>query len=391
MIMHLDMDAFYASVEQLDNPGLRDACLVVGGDTRRGVVAAASYAARRYGIHSAMPIFQARQKCPDLVIVPPRRDRYVELSRKIMALLEDISPLVEQISIDEAYVDISGCARLHGTSRKIARTIKSKIRLEIGLTASVGIAPNKFLAKIASDLHKPDGLTIIEPDQVAAFIEQLPIQKVPGVGPKAADKLVQRGIFTLGQVNRAPSELIARLFGKFGARLIALSQGRDDSPVVPHGEAKSLSSETTLAENTRDRTLLAALLLTQAQSVAHQLRAHRLVARTVTLKLKGADFQRHDHSRTECKPLRASEAIYEAALSLLDGVALVQPVRLIGVAVSGLRPDTLPVQQALFGDTRETVHRKWEKIDQAMDDVTRRYGRQAVVRGAQASSDERLK
>lgn len=386
--MHLDMDAFFASVEQLDNPSLRNTCLVVGGDSRRGVVAAASYAARRYGIHSAMPIYQAKQKCPHLVIVPPRRARYVEVSRKIMSLLDSLSPLVEQLSIDEAYVDITGCARLHGSPQQMGWTIKNRIRQEVQLTASVGIAPNKFLAKIASDLHKPDGLTIIAPEKVHEFVASLPIEKVPGVGPTAHQKLVRKGIFTLGEAGRCSREQLSRMLGKFGDRLLQLAQGKDDSPVVPHHEAKSLSSETTLSTDSCDRTVLASHLLTQAQAVASQLRRHGLLARTVTLKLRTTDFQRHSRSHTGCAPLRASEAIYQAALSLLDEMRLDQPIRLVGVGVSGLLSESQPVQQELFASDTNLHHRKWEKVDQVMDDVAKHFGHRVVVRGMGSDSDE---
>jgi DNA polymerase-4 len=202
MILHIDMDAFYASVEQLDNPRLKNKCVIVGGTSNRGVVSAASYEARRFGIHSAMPIYQAKQKCPHGIFVPPRMSRYKAVSKKVMALLRDFSPLVEPVSIDEAYMDITGCQRLFGEPQETAGEIKRQIKETVQLTCSIGVAPNKFLAKIASDLEKPDGLTLILPDRVAEFIDSLPIKKVPGVGKKMYRQLELLRIRTLGDVQR---------------------------------------------------------------------------------------------------------------------------------------------------------------------------------------------
>jgi len=378
----MDMDAFFASVEQLDNPRLQGKCLVVGGSSPRGVVAAASYEARKYGIHSAMPMFQARHKCPHLVIVPPRRKRYAELSRRIMAILGTFSPLVEPLSIDEAYVDVTGCSRLYGSPDQIGGAVKTKIRAETQLTCSVGIAPNKFLAKIASDFRKPDGLTVIHHDQVVAFIDTLSIGKVPGVGAKARQKLSAMGIETLGAVNQLDRRTLERHFGKFGHRLHQLARGVDDSPVLPDGPAKSVSSELTLAANTRNRTILTRHLLSQAQTVARQLRKHQMVARVITLKIKTADFKRHTRSRTLAKPVRSSDAIFRIAAALLASQALSRPVRLIGLAAGGLQPDSMPVQQDLFDCGEDRHQHKWEKVDRVMDAVALRYGHRFVVRGA---------
>ena len=214
MILHVDMDAFFASVEQLDNPDLKDQCVLVGGLSDRAVVAACSYEARKHGIHSAMPMFQARRKCPDAVIVPPRRARYKELSGKIMNVLGKFSPLVEPVSIDEAYVDITGCDKLLGDPIQVGKAIKRKIKETVHLTCSVGVAPVKFLAKIASDLDKPDGLTLIEQDEVMGFIEILDIGKVPGVGPKMRVQLRKLGIGTLGDVRKYPEKVLAGHWGK---------------------------------------------------------------------------------------------------------------------------------------------------------------------------------
>jgi DNA polymerase-4 len=388
-ILHIDMDAFFASVEQLDDPRLRDRPLVVGGDSPRGVVAAASYAARRFGIHSAMPIFQAKQRCPYLVIVPPRRKRYSELSARIMAILASYTPLVEPLSIDEAYLDVTGCLRLWGNPRQIALNIKQRIHTEIGLTCSVGVAPNKFLAKIASDLNKPDGLTIIDSGQVMEFIAQLAIEKVPGVGQRAAATLAALGIHRLGQVRQFPLGLLEAKLGKFGLRLMALAQGEDDTPVVPCRDAKSVSSETTLAKDTTDREVLAAHLLAQSQSVARQLRRIEVAARTITLKIKTADFQRHTRSRTLTRPVCDSGTIYRTALELLSVFGLKKAVRLIGVGAGGFQGDDVPIQADLFAEPAAGQQRqKWEKVDRALDAIGCRYGGGAVQRGTLASGDE---
>ncbi len=381
IILHIDMDAFFASVEQMDDPSLRSKCVVVGGKSQRGVVAAASYEARKYGIHSAMPIFQARRKCRNLVIVPPRRKRYVELSRQIMAILREFSPLVEPISIDEAFVDITGCRRLHGTCDRIAAAMKEKILRGVGLTCSVGVAPNKFLAKIASDLDKPNGLTVISRDQMPGFINTLVVEKVPGVGQQARKILSSLGIVTLGQVRDCPPAVLIKKLGKFGHRLMALSRGEDDSPVTPHSDAKSISTETTLSQNTLDRELLSGYLLSQSQSVARQLRRKQVRSRTITLKIKTADFKLSSRSRTVSRPIQSAERIYQVALDLFHQFSLTQAVRLIGVGAGALQPDSTPVQASLFPDGRQVRDHKWEKVDRAMDAVVERFGEQAVVRG----------
>jgi DNA polymerase-4 len=381
IILHIDMDAFFASVEQMDDPSLRGKCVVVGGKSQRGVVAAASYEARKYGIHSAMPIFQARQRCGNLVIVPPRRKRYVELSRTIMAILRRVSPLVEPISIDEAFVDITGCQRLYGTCEQIAANIKETILGEVGLTSSIGAAPSKFLAKIASDMDKPDGLTVISPEQMPGFIHTLAVNKVPGVGRHARKILSSLGIHTLGQVRECQPGLLVKKLGKFGHRLMALSRGEDDSPVTPFNDPKSVSTETTLSHNTRDRELLGSYLLSQSQSVARQLRRKQVRSRTVTLKIKTADFKLFSRSRTVSPSIQSAERIYQVALELFNQFSLTRAVRLIGVGAGALQPAATPVQTALFPDDGQTRDHKWERVDRAMDAVAERFGEQAVTRG----------
>lgn len=381
MILHMDMDAFFASVEQLDNRELAGKALVVGGSSGRGVVAAASYEARRFGIHSAMPMFMAKKRCPQVIVVPPRRDRYREISRAVMAILHNFSPVVEQVSIDEAYLDATGCERLHGIPAVMAQSIKNEIRQTVGLTCSVGVAPVKFLAKIASDLRKPDGLTVIEPQDLAHVIAALPIDKVPGVGSQAQRRLGQMGITRLGDVGKVgPGLLVARL-GKFGHRLIELANGQDTSTVSVHTPAKSISTERTLAEDTCDRELLGQQLLAQSQEVGRQLRRQGLTARTITLKLKDRDFRQITRSATLSAPCQSSEKIYRTAAALLQGQVLAKPVRLIGVGASALMADSLPRQAGLFPELQRTES-GWEKVDRAVDRIAERFGNAAVHRGS---------
>jgi DNA polymerase-4 len=380
MILHIDMDAFFASVEVLDNPALRGRCVVVGGASNRGVVAAASYEARKYGIHSAMPMFQARRRCSDLVIVPPHRQRYKEVSTRVMAILREYTPLVEPVSIDEAFMDVDACRRLCGSPEEIARNLKQRVRASIGLTCSVGIAPNKFLAKIASDLEKPDGLTRIGSDDMSAFVDSLPIQKVPGVGPATRAALAVIGIRVLGDVRRIPEALLVRRLGKYGHRLSALARGEDPSPVIPYTPPKSVSSEETLPENTLDRGFLRCCILRQSEDVARQLRKHGVRARTVTLKIKHDDFKLFTRSHTPVGTVQSSQAVYREAMRLFDQYRLTRKIRLIGVGASGLVSGDPPVQGSLFG-VQQAAPDEWEKVDAALESIRQKFG-SGIVRKA---------
>lgn len=379
MILHIDMDAFYASVEQRDNPWLRGKCVIVGGDSNRGVVCAASYEARKFGVHSAMPGFEARRRCPDGVFIRPRMKRYKEISARVMDRLEDFSPLVEPVSIDEAYLDAAGCGTLYGDAKAIGRRIKKAIFEEVGLTCSVGAAPVKFLAKIASDMEKPDGLTVIEKDDVPGFLETLPVTRVPGVGKRTFAVLEALGIDTLGDVKRFPEEILYRHLGKYGRRLMALAHGVDRSKVVPVREHKSASSECTLDEDTDDAVMLKKRLLSQAEEVAAELRKLDVKARTVVLKLKHADFRQITRSETLPAPTRSSAVLYREAARLLDDYRLKQKVRLVGLGASGFVSSSLPVQQGLFGEGG-TGGENWERVDQVLETIQEKYGKGAVHR-----------
>ncbi len=377
MILHIDMDAFFASVEALDNPALRGRCVVVGGTSDRGVVAAASYEARRYGIHSAMPMFQARRRCRDLVIVPPNRLRYREISARVMAILREYTPVVEEVSIDEAFMDVAASRRLCGSPEEIGRSLKRRVLAATGLTCSVGVAPNKFLAKVASEMDKPDGLTLIRPEEVAVFVDRLPIGRVPGVGRVTREVLDSLGIRTLGDVRRYPRESLARRLGAYGRRLQALARGLDPSPVAPCRPPKSVSSEETLPEDTADRELLSRHLLRQSEDVGRQLRRQGLRAKTVTLKIKHDDFRLFTRSHTLPRGVQSSRALYREALRLLAGYRLTRRIRLIGLGASGLVCEALPVQASLF-DPRAAAPDAWEKVDAAVESIRRKFGREVV-------------
>jgi DNA polymerase-4 len=375
------MDAFYASVEKLDDPRLKHKCVIVGGTSNRGVVSAACYEARRFGVHSAMPIYQAKQKCPHGVFVPPRMGRYKEVSKKVMALLKEFSPLVEPVSIDEAYMDITGCQRLFGEPQEIAREIKRRIYESVHLTCSIGVAPNKFLAKIASDLEKPDGLILIMPEQVPQFIESLPIKKVPGVGKKMVRQLEVLGIRTLGDVQRLPEQSLLKHLGKFGKRLRALSAGSDDSAVTPYAPHKSISSERTLAADTRDIKLLKRYLLSQSAEVARQLRQAGVRARTIVIKIKNADFKMVTRRTTIAVPTQSSETIYKHAAQLIDDFKITQKIRLIGVGTTGFSAVTASAQMGLF-DQQEKPNDNWEKVDKALDSISQKFGKDVIGRAS---------
>ena len=384
MILHIDMDAFYAAIEQRDNPDLKGKCVIVGGTSRRGVVSAASYEARRYGVHSARPIFQAREKCPEGVYISPRMACYRHISGEVMAILQTFSPLVEPVSIDEAFMDITGCERLQGSPEQIARAIKADIQSRLKLTCSVGGAPVRFLAKIASDLDKPDGLTIIPPRAVPEFIKTLPIEKVPGVGGNARQRLNMMGIRYLGDVKALSLRVLEKKLGKFGRRLAELAAGEDKTPVSPHSGRKSISSEITLDRDTRDRERLEKILLQQSQFVARSLRKNALRSRTITLKIKQADFKQFTRNKTITTPTQSSETIYKAVVALLERCRLKQKIRLIGVGASGLINDAAPVQMDMFASPADSGENTWEKVDQALDRIARKFGDHAIRRASLA-------
>lgn len=380
-ILHVDLDAFYAAVETRENPALAGRPVVVGADPRRGrgrgVVAAASYEARAFGIHSAMPISQAYRRCPDAIYVRPRMSLYAAVSARFMAILERYTDLVEPLSIDEAFLDVTGSRALFGDGAAIARRIKDAVRGEERITASIGVAPNKFLAKIASDLRKPDGLVVVPPDGVAAFLETLPVQRLWGAGPKAMHGFRQLGAATFGAVARLPIERLIETFGEsMGAHFHALARGDDTRPVVPERRRKSVGHESTFLEDVRDRAVVRRTLLELVEDVARRLRRAGLRGHVVHLKLRSADFTTLTRQETLPSPADTTDAIWPAAERLLiradDGV---QPIRLVGVSVSDFDAER---QMPLF--VPPTVERS-RRVARAVDALVERFGRDVVSRG----------
>ena len=367
------MDAFYASVEQRDRPELRGRPVIVGADPRgRGVVAASSYEARRFGVHSAMPIGRAARLCPDGVFLPVDMEKYAGVSRQIMAILAEFTPLLEPLSIDEAFLDVTKTRALFGDGEEQARRIKSRIRTAVGLPASVGVASNKFIAKVASDLEKPDGLVVVAPGGEAAFLAPLPVSRLWGAGRVTTADLESMGIRTIGQLAAIPPSHLQSRFGRGGALLSALAHGVDERAVEPLAPPKSMGAEETFELDHRDGERLRATLRGQAERVARELRAEGYAGRTVTLKLRFADFSTITRSHTG-DPTQDGLTVYREASALLDRVVLRQPVRLIGLSVAGLGPAG-EGQLALLGP--DAVRR--ERLARALDRLVERFGEASV-------------
>ena len=377
----MDMDAFFASIEQLDDPSLRGKAVIVGGE-HRGVVSTCSYEARKFGVHSAMPIAEARRRCPHGVYIRPRMRRYAEMSALVREAISRFSPLVEMASVDEAYLDATGLERLFGPVESLGRQLKEAVREATGgLTCSVGIAPVKFLAKIASEQRKPDGLFMLRPEDVPAFLAVLPVRAVPGVGRHFAADLAQLGVKNCGEVSRYSEEFWKRKFGKAGAALWQRAQGIDLREVVPWTPPKSESAEVTLDEDTRDRDVLRTWLMRHAERVGASLRRHGLAGRTVTVKIKYADFRQITRQTTLAHRISSTETIYDTACAILDGVELADRVRLIGVGVSGFEEGG-PSQLSLMPEPKpQSEEKRRGRLDRAVDALRERYGRDAVVRG----------
>ena len=350
-IIHLDMDAFYASVEQRDRPELKGQPVVVGGTSRRAVVAAASYEAREFGIRSAMPMFRARRLCPGLVIADLRMDHYRAVSLQIRAILRRHSELIEPLALDECFLDVSQRTVTMTEAGWLARTLKDEIGKETGLTASAGVGPNKFVAKIASDLRKPDGLVVVQPDAVVGFLAPLPVSRMWGVGAVTERKLGEAGIKTIGDLASADPGPLERLLGKQGPRMYAFAHGVDQRDVQGSRQPKSVSNETTFEEDTTDLALLRETIGRLAQRVSERLRRRDLKGRTVVLKLTYQNFQHATRRATAAVATSDGHVVADEAVKLLErSDAGARPVRLIGVGVSGLSagPAASPPQLGLF-------------------------------------------
>jgi DNA polymerase-4 len=397
-ILHVDLDAFYASVEQLADASLRGRPVIVGGLGRRGVVAAASYEARRYGVHSAMPMGRARRACPDGVFLAPRFDAYGEASRSVMAILHEVTPLVEPLALDEAFLDVGGARRSQGSAPAIATSLREKIRDETGLVASVGVATTKFVAKLASDLAKPDGMLVVEAGTEIELIHPLAVRRLWGVGPKTGERLARLGVRTIGDLAALPEDALVHALGDAqGRHLHALAWNRDDRAVEPERPVKSIGHEETFPSDIADRDVLSREVLRMSERVAERLRDGRRAGRTVQLKLRYKDFRTITRSRTLAEPTNLAADIAAVARALLDAVEIGDGIRLLGVAMQQLldidgpearagTTDQLPldIENGVIGAARGSDPRQ-RAVEDSTDAVRRRFGDDAV--GAAALLD----
>ncbi len=382
-ILHVDMDAFFASVEMLDRPELAGKPVLVGYDGPRGVVAAASYEARAFGCHSAQPMSVAKRLCPHAVICPVRGARYREMSERVFALFDRYTPRVEPLSIDEAFLDLTGAERAIGAPAAAAARLKSQIRAETGLAASIGVAPNKFLAKLASDLRKPDGLAIITVENLRKVLDPLPIRRLWGVGPKTAARLNGLGIRTIGELHRLAPNVLARRIGFDEAEhYLRLARGEDERPVVGDHDARSIGQEQTFGENLADPAQVRDVILEQCEQVARRLRRHGLQARSVTVKIRFGDFRTVTRRCTLENPSDATVVIWRAAGEQFDRWATkeFQSVRLIGVTAGDLAAGAA-AQLDLFANPDMERQRR---LDGAMDRITSRFGGAAIRRARES-------
>lgn len=374
-ILHVDMDAFFASVEQRDNPQLQGKPVLVGGDGPRGVVAAASYEARKFGCHSAQPTVIAKRLCPNAIVVSGRHSDYRAVSKQVFEILERFSPAIQPISIDEAFLDVTGSTKLFGSPTEIAKQIRTLIKQETQLTCSVGVAPNKFLAKLASDMDKPDGLTVIHPDRIQQTLDPLPIKTLWGVGISTERTLNALGIRTVKDLRTHPLESLQSRLGELGEHLYKLARGIDDRPVRIDRQAKSISHEHTFETDLESADEVRSLIARQSQDVARRLRKHNRYARTISIKVRFGDFETITRSTTLENQTDETRVIHDSARALFEEWAKsFRPVRLIGVAVSQLTD--APASPGLF-DTQD--HAKDRAVDQASDQINIRFGKDAIT------------
>jgi len=385
LVMHVDLDAFFAAIEQRDHPEWRGRPLVVGAEPgRRGVVATCSYEARRYGVHSAMPISEAARRLPpETVYVRPSMERYARVSRQIMQALQTISPVVEKGSIDEAFLDVSGLERLMGPPQVIGQLAKDAIQDAVDLTASVGIGPNRLIAKLASDYRKPDGLTVVPAEQVCDFLDPMPLSVLRGVGVKTAPRLERLGLKTVGDVRRLSLEELRRHLGaRAGTQVHRQARGIADDQVCPASERKSISKETTFADDVSDSAVLKDTLRWAAQEVGYLARHEQRRGLVVTLKIRFRPFETHTHSRTLKRPTASDVEIFRAAWSLFQSEPWEgRPVRLIGLGISGWGEAGTGVQPDLFDTQVPESHPERERLDETLDAIHDRFGRGTIQRG----------
>jgi nucleotidyltransferase/DNA polymerase involved in DNA repair len=386
-ILHVDMDAFYASVEVRDRPELRSQPVVVGGLGARGVVLSATYEARAFGVRSAMPVTRARRLCPQAIFVPPRHKVYGAVSREVMAVFRDVTPEVEPLSLDEAFLDVAGSVRRLGRPAAIGALIREQVREQQGITCSVGVAPVKFVAKIASAWCKPDGLLVVEADRVLEFLHPLPASALWGVGDKAEQVLARLGLRTIGDIAHIPLATVQReLGGAVGEHLWSLAWGRDERAVVPRHEEKSVGAEETFETDIDDPDVIRRELLRLSGRTAQALRAAGCVARTISVKLRLANFKTITRAKTLPEPTDVARDIYGVACALYEGSGLGERarLRLVGVRASGLRPVAGHTTQLAFGDRPAG----WREAEQTLDEIARRFGDGAVRPAALVAADD---
>ena len=375
-IIHVDMDAFYASVEQRDDPTLQTKPVVVGGKPNsRGVVCAASYEARKFGIHSAMPMAEAFRRCPHAVFLPVNMPKYHDVSVQIRQIFMTYTPIVEPLSLDEAFLDVTGSTSLFGSANTIGLTIKQRIQQELNLTASVGVASNKFLAKLASDLQKPDGFVVVQPNRIQAFLDPLSVERIWGVGKKTAEQLHKLNIKTVRDLRRLELGYLTQLFGVLGSQLYQLAQGIDDRPVESERVAKSIGRETTFATNIVDRDLLETELLKIAVDVGRRLRKEALRGKTITVKVRYDDFRTVSRSHTLSQATDLDDVIFKESCNLFREISLKQPLRLIGLSLHNLT-DKLDRQISLFCEAQKDD----ETLTKVIDVLKEKYGEKSITR-----------
>ena len=384
-ILHIDMDAFYASVEQRDNPSLRGKPLVVGGGSNRGVVAAASYEAREYGIYSAMPMRDALRRCPDLLRVPPRIGHYKSVSDKIFAIFRDFTPLVEGLSLDEAFLDVTDSLALFGSDIQIAKEIKKRVVDTTALTASVGVAPNKLVAKIASDLDKPDGLVVVSAEEIRSILDPLPVRVIPGIGRKTLARLSEKDIVTVADLRLASNRDLESIFGRFAQKTRDRASGIDSRPVVPSRPEKSISAEETFDSDLTETNAMDRQLMRLTERTASRLRSKELVAGTVQVKIRQADFTTFTRQRALRPPGNGTDQIFETVRTLLRQWLAEHPgarIRLLGVGGSDLSGAE---QRDLFADDAMPVS---SPLDETVDKIRDRFGKSSVNRARTLDSGQ---
>jgi len=382
-ILHADMDAFFSAVEERENPELKGKAVIIGGVSlsNRGVVSTASYEAREYGVHSAMPIAKARKLCPDGIYLPARHGLYKESSREIFNILNKYTPLVEKLSIDEAFLDVKGCERLYGSSVEIAKKIKNEVKRKTELTISVGVSVNKFLAKLASDFDKPDGLTIIKKEDIKSFMRNLDIDKIWGVGNVFASKLAAEEVYKAGDIWSYSLEELKEKFGKAGVKLFFLSRGLDNREVKSQSQIKSISHEETFIDNISDQDKLFAYLFKMSEKVSFRLHSNSLKGNTVFIKVRYSDFSTYSRQKSLKAAVNSSEEIYRTAKKLLKNDNLLKkPLRLLGVGVSNLCSEGKE-QLNLFAEADD-------QLDQTIDELKRKYGFDKISRARKLYLDK---